>query len=90
MLARGGRKRCNGMAKGPDKDEILTLTEIAGYLKVSEKTILRMVQSGQFPGVKVSNQWRFVRAIVDDWLSARMHSAPTTSLLEVVGTELQD
>ena len=29
---------------------------------------------GEFPGVKVSNQWRFVRAIVDDWLSARMRS----------------
>jgi PTS system nitrogen regulatory IIA component len=77
------------MAKRPDNDEILTLTEIAGYLKVSEKTILRMVQSGQFPGVKVSNQWRFVRAIVDDWLSARMQSAPTASLLDVVGTGLQ-
>ena len=77
------------MAKNPDNDEILTLTEIAGYLKVSEKTILRMVQSGQFPGVKVSNQWRFVRAIVDDWLSSRMHSAPTASLLDVVGTGLQ-
>jgi PTS system nitrogen regulatory IIA component len=77
------------MAKSPDNDEILTLTEIAGYLKVSEKTILRMVQSGQFPGVKVSNQWRFVRAIVDDWLSTRMHAAPTTSLLDVVGTGLQ-
>lgn len=76
------------MAKQPDNDEILTLTEIAGYLKVSEKTILRMVQSGQFPGVKVSNQWRFVRAIVDDWLSARMHSAPTASLLDVVATGL--
>lgn len=77
------------MAKQADHDEILTLTEIAGYLKVSEKTILRMVQTGQFPGVKVSNQWRFVRAIVDDWLSARMQSAPTASLLDVVGTGLE-
>lgn len=76
------------MAGNPDNDEILTLTEIAGYLKVSEKTILRMVQSGQFPGAKVSNQWRFVRAIVDDWLSARMRSAPTANLMDVVGTEL--
>ena len=77
------------MPKSSDGDEILTLTEIAGYLKVSEKTILRMVQSGQFPGVKVSNQWRFVRAIVDDWLSARMHSAPTARLLDVVGADLR-
>jgi len=77
------------MARVPDNDEILTLTEIARYLKVSEKTILRMLQSGEFPGVKVSNQWRFVRTIVDDWLSARMQSVSTTSLLDVVGTGLQ-
>lgn len=76
------------MAERTGKDEILTLTEIAGYLKVSEKTILRMVQSGEFPGVKVSNQWRFVRAAVDDWLSARMHFAPTADLLDVVGSSL--
>ena len=67
-------------------DEIMTLTEIAGYLKVSEKTVLRMLQSGQFPGVKVSNQWRFVRDLVDDWLSARMYAAPRQSLLDVVNT----
>jgi len=74
------------MVKQSYSDEIMTLTEIAGYLKVSEKTVLRMVQSGQFPGAKVSNQWRFVRDVVDDWLSARMYAAPKRSLLNVVGT----
>lgn len=68
----------------PDKDEIMTLTEIAGYLKVSEKTVLRMLRTGSFPGAKVSNQWRFVRAVVDDWLSNRMYAAPRRSLLNVV------
>jgi PTS system nitrogen regulatory IIA component len=74
------------MEKRTHSDEIMTLTEIAGYLKVSEKTVLRMVQSGQFPGVKVSNQWRFVRAVVDDWLSARMYAAPKKDLLGVIST----
>jgi len=74
------------MPKHSEHDEILTLTEIAGYLKVSEKTVLRMVQAGQFPGVKVSNQWRFVRAVVDDWLGAKMYAAPKQSLLDVVST----
>jgi PTS system nitrogen regulatory IIA component len=66
-------------------DPIMTLPEIAGYLKVSEKTILRMVQSGELPGAKVSNQWRFVRGVVDDWLSKRMYTAPKQSLLSVIG-----
>ena len=60
-------------------DPIMTLQEIAGYLKVSEKTILRMVQSGELPGVKISNQWRFVRGVIDEWLSRRMFSAPKQS-----------
>ncbi|MDA1088028.1 MAG: PTS sugar transporter subunit IIA [Verrucomicrobia bacterium] len=64
----------------------MTLKEIAGYLKVSEKTVLRMVQSGEFPGVKVSNQWRFLRVVVDDWLSTKMYAAPKKSLLDVVAT----
>jgi nitrogen PTS system EIIA component len=57
-----------------DNDEIMTLTEVARHLKVSEKTVLRMVQSGEFPGVKVSNQWRFVRTAMESWLAARMRA----------------
>ena len=67
------------MTKRQDSDEIMTLSEVAQYLKVSEKTVLRMVQTGAFPGVKVSSQWRFVRGIVDDWLSIRMHASPPKS-----------
>ncbi|MDA1043898.1 MAG: PTS sugar transporter subunit IIA [Verrucomicrobia bacterium] len=67
-------------------DPIMTLQEIAGYLKVSEKTILRMVQAGELPGVKVSNQWRFVRGVVDDWLGQRMFAAPKKSFLGMLNT----
>ena len=42
-------------------DEILTLAEMADYLKVSQKTVLRMVQRGDLPGGKVSSRWRFQR-----------------------------
>lgn len=75
------------MSKRNKKDEILTLSEIADYLKVSEKTILRMLQAGEFPGVKVSNQWRFVREAVDDWLRARMQAEPTSSITDMVDAE---
>lgn len=76
-----------GAEKFPETAEaVMTLTETARYLKVSEKTVLRMVQSGQFPGVKVSSQWRFVRAVVDDWLNVGMHARPKRNLLGVVDT----
>ena len=72
------------VANGDMADAVMTLQEIAAYLKVSEKTILRMVQAGELPGLKVSNQWRFVRAAIDDWLTSQMHRAASENLAEVI------
>ncbi|MFO7822102.1 MAG: PTS sugar transporter subunit IIA [Lentisphaeria bacterium] len=44
---------------------ILTLKELANHLRVNERTILRMQQSGQIQGVKVGGQWRFNSSQVD-------------------------
>ncbi len=68
-----------------ESDDILTLSELADYLKVAEKSVLRMVRSGELPGAKVASQWRFMRAVVDDWLMARMRSASKAGLFELVG-----
>lgn len=38
---------------------ILTLKELAEYLRVNERTILRMLKTGQIQGVKIGGQWRF-------------------------------
>lgn len=62
--------------------EVMTLEEVADYLQVSEKSVLRMAQSGKIPSAKVASQWRFMRTVVDDWLMAQMEipsvrSAPT-------------
>jgi PTS system nitrogen regulatory IIA component len=68
------------------KSEIMTLSEIATHLKVSEKTILRMVQAGKLPATKVTRQWRFVRAAIDDWLNSRMYALPKKELIQVIDT----
>ncbi len=52
--------------------EVMTLEEVADYLQVSHKSILRMAQSGKIPAAKVASQWRFMRSVVDDWLMAQM------------------
>jgi PTS system nitrogen regulatory IIA component len=75
-----------GDGRQSSDSDIMTLTEIAGYLKVSEKTVVRMVQAGKLPGAKVSSQWRFMRAAIDDWLNARMYSLPKKELMHVVAT----
>lgn len=70
-------------------DEIMTLREIAGYLKVSEKTVLRMARAGDIPGAKISGQWRFHRGVLDMWLASKMEAAPDDSLLNILKTKRQ-
>jgi len=49
-------------------EEILTLQEVANYLKVDKKTVYRMVKSRQLPAFKVRNQWRFKKNAIDKWI----------------------
>jgi len=53
----------------------LTVREVAAYLSVNEKTIYRMAQRGDLPGFKVAGAWRFQRADLDRWISARKQAA---------------
>lgn len=55
--------------KGGADDPLLTLAEVASYLKLAEKTVLRMIHRGEIPGIKIANQWRFVPSQMDRWLS---------------------
>ena len=51
-------------------EDILTLQEVAKYLKVDERTVYRMVKSKQLPAFKVRNQWRFKKDAIDKWIEA--------------------
>ena len=48
--------------------EIMTVEEIAKYLRVTERTIYRLLRRGSIPATKVGRQWRFNRAYIDEWL----------------------
>lgn len=49
-------------------DEILTLNEVADYLKLAEKTAYRLAAEGKLPGFKVGGSWRFKREDVMKWI----------------------
>src|SRR5260370_7623199 len=53
-------------------DRLLTLKELAAYLSVNERTLLKLVSEGDVPGVKIGNQWRFRKAMIDTWLDDQM------------------
>jgi excisionase family DNA binding protein len=44
---------------------ILTLKELADYLRVNERTVLRMLKTGQIQGAKIGGQWRFNGSQID-------------------------
>ena len=50
-------------------DPILTLPEVAILLKVAEKTVYTMAQTGQIPAFKVRGQWRFKHDDIDQWIN---------------------
>lgn len=49
-------------------DALMTIEEVASYLRLSKDTVYRMAQAGKIPASKVGQQWRFRREDVDAWL----------------------
>ncbi len=49
-------------------NEILTLKEVAEYLKLAEKTAYRLAAEGKLPGFKVGGSWRFKQQDVAAWI----------------------
>jgi len=59
-------------AHGPS--EVMTLAEVAAYLQLAERTVLRMAQRGEIPATKIASQWRFLQPIVREWLVGQMQA----------------
>ncbi|MBJ2135807.1 helix-turn-helix domain-containing protein [Paraglaciecola chathamensis] len=55
-------------------DDILTIKEVAQYLKLNEKTAYRLASEGKLPGFKVGGSWRFRRAEIDIWISEKINN----------------
>lgn len=59
------------MANQPD--EIMSIEQLADYLKVSRSTLYKLAQDGRLPGQKVGKRWRFHKKAIDDWLAQLSH-----------------
>lgn len=51
------------------KNEIITVKELADYLKIAEKTAYRFALEKKIPGFKVGASWRFRKKEIDDWIA---------------------
>jgi PTS system nitrogen regulatory IIA component len=52
-------------------DQLMSIKELADYLKVNVTTIYLWSQRGQIPAMKVGNLWRYRRSDIEDWLNAQ-------------------
>jgi PTS system nitrogen regulatory IIA component len=60
-------------------EDILTLDEVAKYLKISERTVYEWAQKGEIPAGKIGTAWRFRKSELEQWVNERI---PANNLLK--------
>ncbi len=53
------------------ENQLMTVPEVAKYLRLAEITIYRLAESRDLPGFKAGRKWRFIKSEVDQWLRWR-------------------
>ena len=61
--------------------KLLTLEEVADYLRVTKKTVYRLLEKRAIPAIKVGHQWRFDTESIDSWLSSNTIEAVASILV---------
>jgi len=64
------------MPTNTGEEAILTIKQVAEYLKVTERTIYRLAAAKKIPAFKVGGTWRFARADIDSWIKQQSAAKP--------------
>lgn len=59
----------NGIAASPS--EILTVEDVARFLRVPKSTVYKLARLGRLPASKIGKHWRFLRGDLHDWMRVR-------------------
>ncbi|EOV8088788.1 MULTISPECIES: helix-turn-helix domain-containing protein [Providencia] len=71
-------------------DPILTIKDMADYLKVNERTIYRLAASGELPGFKVGNSWRFKQSELEQYIAAQHNRASVSEAIKSTDSSSDD
>jgi excisionase family DNA binding protein len=55
--------------------EILTVTEVARFLRVPKSTVYKLARGGELPASKIGKHWRFLRRDIHEWMHSRSKHA---------------
>jgi excisionase family DNA binding protein len=62
----------NNHRAGSPPNEILTIDEVADYLRLTPQTIYKWAQEERIPAVKLGKEWRFRRSVIDRWFDEQL------------------
>jgi PTS system nitrogen regulatory IIA component len=54
--------------------EVLTVQEVANYLRIDIRTVYRLAKKGEIPCIKIGRQWRFNREDIKDLISGGINN----------------
>ena len=55
--------------------EILTVMEVARFLRVPKSTVYKLARGGELPASKIGKHWRFLRRDIHEWMHSRSKQA---------------
>jgi excisionase family DNA binding protein len=58
------------------QDMVMTIDDLAEYLKLSTSTLYKLCAEGKVPGHKVGRHWRFHRTVIDQWIGVKPGTTP--------------
>lgn len=56
---------------------VLTIDELAAYLRIPKSTLYKLVREGKIPSQKIGRHWRFGKQAIDRWLDDTRRDHPT-------------
>ncbi|WP_374697605.1 helix-turn-helix domain-containing protein [Alcaligenes nematophilus] len=71
-------------------DPILTIKDVADYLRVNERTIYRLAASSELPGFKVGNSWRFKQSELEQYIAAQHNRAGVSEAMKSPNSKSED
>jgi len=70
--------------------EVLTLAEVAAYLRVAETAVGQLAATCQIPGRQIGGQWRFLKSALQAWLATPPALSGKEALLAQAGAMKDD
>lgn len=61
-----------------DPIELMTIHDVAKYLRLSEANLYKMAQEGSIPAIRIGKVWRFKKEVLDEWIKLK-----SVNMLEV-------